>query len=110
MPDPVVRTELVYLRAQQAKRRASGLLGEGDSEAALREIRKAREDIAEARAGAPDSLAADLDEETATLNYLERETEHGSASRAGKYLSASSYRRLQKRGRKDDTPPPPVEG
>lgn len=105
VPDPVVRTELVYLRAQQAKRRASDLLNKGDSAAALREIRQARQDIADARDDAPESLAADLAEEAATLDYLERETEHGSASRAGKYMSASSQRRLQKRGRKDSGSP-----
>ncbi|MBW6434457.1 VWA domain-containing protein [Actinoplanes hulinensis] len=110
VPDPVVRTELVYLRAQRAKRRASDLLNQGDSTAALEEIRQAREEIGKARADAPESLAADLAEEAATLDYLARETEMGSASRAGKFLSASSRARLQKRGRRYDTPPvPPTE-
>lgn len=108
VPDPVVRTELVYLRAQQAKRRASELLTSGDTTAALREIRQARQDIADARPDAPESLTGDLAGEEAVLDYLLRETEHGSAARAGKYMSASSQRRLQKRGRRDDTPPPPA--
>ncbi|GIJ66935.1 vWA domain-containing protein [Virgisporangium ochraceum] len=103
--DPVVRTELVYLRAQQAKRRASGHLGKGDSDAALKEIRQAQRDIAAARADAPQAQAADLAEEAAELEYLARETEFGSRERSGKYLSASSYRKLQKRGRV--MPPPP---
>jgi len=107
VPDPLVRTELVYLRAQQAKRRASDLLGSGEPDAALNEIRQAQQAIAEARADAPDALAADLAEEAETLEYLARETERGSAARAGKYLSASSQARLQKRGRKYDTPPAP---
>src|SRR5436190_17586494 len=105
VPDPVVHTELVYLRAQQAKRRASNLLSSGDSDAALKEIRQAQQEIAEAQGGAPDALAADLAEEAATLSYLAQETETGSASRAGKYLSASSQARLQKRGRHYNTPP-----
>ncbi|GGN90101.1 hypothetical protein GCM10010112_75210 [Actinoplanes lobatus] len=110
VPDPVVRTELVYLRAQRAKRRASELLNQGDSTAALEEIRQAREEIGKARADAPESLAADLAEEAATLDYLAHETEMGSASRAGKFMSASSRARLQKRGRRYDTPPvPPTE-
>jgi Ca-activated chloride channel family protein len=109
VPDPVVRTELVYLRAQQAKRRASNLLGSGDSDAALKELRQAQREIAEAQAGAPDALVADLADEAATLRYLAQETESGSAMRAGKYLSASSQARLQKRGRNYTTPPvPPV--
>lgn len=107
VPDPVVRTELVYLRAQQAKRRASNLLNSGDSAAALTEIRQAKQAIAKAQADAPEALAADLAEEAATLDYLAQETESGSAARAGKYLSASSRARLQKRGRRYDTPPPP---
>lgn len=102
--DPVVRTELVYLRAQQAKRRASGHLSKGDSDAALKEIRQAQRDIAAARADAPQAQAADLAEEEAELEYLARETEFGSQERSGKYLSASSYRKLQKRGRVMPTP------
>jgi Ca-activated chloride channel family protein len=110
VPDPTVRTELIYLRAQRATRRAADLLGGGDPDAALREIRKARDEIDAARAGAPEALAADLAEESATLGYLAREAETGSAARAGKYLSASSQARLQKRGRRYDTPPvPPAE-
>lgn len=109
--DPVVRTELIYLRAQQAKRRASNLLSSGNSKAALNEIQQAQREIAQAQADAPESLAADLAEEAATLNYLARETETGSASRAGKHLSASSQARLQKRGRGYTSPPvpPPTE-
>lgn len=107
VPDPVVRTELVYLRAQRAKRRAANLLNSGDSAAALHEIRQAQREISQARDDAPEALAADLAEEAATLDYLARETETGSVARAGKYLSASSQARLQKRGRKYDTPPVP---
>jgi Ca-activated chloride channel family protein len=111
VPDPVVRTELVYLRAQQAKRRASTLLGSGEPAAALQEIQRAQREIAEAQAGAPEALVADLAEEAATLSYLAKETETGSAARAGKFLSASSQARLQKRGRTYTTPlvPPPVD-
>jgi Ca-activated chloride channel family protein len=110
VPDPVVRTELIYLRAQQAKRRASNLLNSGDSAAALKEIQQAQREIAEAHGDAPEALRADLAEEATTLEYLARETEHGSAQRAGKYLSASSQARLQKRGRKYQSPPVPPAG
>jgi len=110
LPDPVVRTELIYLRAQQAKRRAANLLSHGNSGGALEEIQQAQREIAQAQVGAPDALAADLAEEAATLSYLAKETATGSASRAGKYLSSSSQARLQKRGRGYYTPPvPPVD-
>lgn len=109
VPDPLVRTEVVYLQAQQAKRRASTLLSNGDEAGALKEIRQAQQDIAAARATAPEALAADLAEEAATLSYLAKETESGSSARAGKYLSASSRARLQKRGRTYPAPPAPDE-
>jgi hypothetical protein len=71
--DSVVRTELVYLRAQQAKRRASNLLSSGNSEAAMNEIQQAQREIAQAQVDAPESLAADLADEAATLSYLARD-------------------------------------
>jgi Ca-activated chloride channel family protein len=110
VPDPVVRTEMIYLRAQQAKRRASDHLSRGDTDAALGEIRQAQRDIADAQVNAPQALAGDLADEAAELTYLERETEAGSAERAGKYLSSSSSGRLYKRGRTYDPqsrPPAP---
>lgn len=105
--DPVVRTELVYLKAQQAKRRASKHLSQGDSEAALREIRQAQHDVAAARAGAPEAQAAELAEEAQELDYLAHETEHGSLSRSSKFMSQSSNRNMQKRGRQYPPPPSP---
>ncbi len=107
VPDPVVRTELIYLRAQQAKRRASSHLSSGDIDSALKEIQQAQREIAEAQVGAPEALVADLTEEAEMLSYLARETETGSALRASKYASASSSAHLQKRGRTHNVPPVP---
>jgi hypothetical protein len=42
VPDALVRTELVYQRVQQTKRRVSGHLSAGDIESALVDIRKPR--------------------------------------------------------------------
>jgi Ca-activated chloride channel homolog len=109
VPDPVVRTELIYLRAQEAKRRASRHLSGGDTDAALKEIQQAQREIAEAQVGAPEALVADLAEEAQELTYLARETEVGSVLRAAKYASSSSSARMQKRGRAYGPPPaPPV--
>ncbi|MFC6022566.1 VWA domain-containing protein [Plantactinospora solaniradicis] len=90
VPDPVVRTEVVYLRVQQAKRRASTNLSQGDSAAALREIRSAQQLNSAAQANAPAELAEDLAEEEKVLGHLEREIERGQLSRAAKYSSANS--------------------
>jgi hypothetical protein len=97
----------VYLKAQQAKRRASNHLSKGDSAAALREIRQAQQDVAAARAGAPEAQAAELAGEAQELDYLARETEHGSRARSSKYMSMSSYRNMQKRGRMYPQQPAP---
>jgi Ca-activated chloride channel family protein len=99
IPDPVVRTEVAYLRAQQAKRRASTHLSAGDTEAALREINDAQATVDAALAAAPPELAADLREEVEVLRYLAHETEFGLAARAAKYSSSDSYNKSSKRGR-----------
>jgi len=97
--DPAVRTELVYLRAQQAKRRASTHLSAGDAEAALKEIRAAQESVTRAMADAPPELVADLAEEVESLSYLANETQSGMIARAAKFSSSDSYTKSSKRGR-----------
>lgn len=98
IPDAVVRTEVAYLRTQQAKRRASAHLSQGDTAAALREIGDARALNTAARAQAPAELAADLDEEAEALDYLQREIEGGAISRAAKYSSQDSARKAGNSG------------
>ncbi|MFI0447466.1 VWA domain-containing protein [Actinomadura sp. 6N118] len=90
IPDPVVRTEVAYLRTQQAKRRASTYLSQGDTDAALREIGAAQALNSAARAQAPAELADDLAEEAEALDYLQQEIERGEISRAAKYSSQDS--------------------
>ncbi|HZM74201.1 MAG TPA: VWA domain-containing protein [Candidatus Limnocylindrales bacterium] len=104
VPDPTVRTELVYLQVQQAKRRASHHLSSGDADAALGEIQQAQGRIKDAMVEAPSALQADLAEEAATLNYLADQTQQGMITRAAKYSSESSRYRSSKRGR----PQPPI--
>ena len=106
VPDPVVRTELVYLRAQQAKRRASTHLSAGDAGAALKEIRAAQASVTQAMTGAPPELLAELAEEIESLTYLETETESGLITRAAKFSSADSYTKSSKRGRPPSRRPP----
>jgi Ca-activated chloride channel family protein len=105
VPDPAVRTELVYLQAQRAKRRASSHLSVGDAEAALREIWDAKASVTRAMADAPTQLLADLEEEIASLTYLANETQSGLITRAAKYSSSDAHRKSSQRGR--PTIPPP---
>lgn len=107
IPDPVVRTELIYQRVQQAKRRVSGRLTAGDSDAALADIRALQDVVAGARSvDLPESLAADLAEEAKALEYLARQTESGMIARAAKYSSMDSTSKSAKRGRMYSTRPP----
>lgn len=114
VPDPTVRSELIYLRAQHAKRRASRHLSDGNVDAALKELDRARRDVAAAKAIAPEAMAADLEQETQEIAFLERESRTGSSALAAKYLSASTLARMQKRGRsygsawKPASPEPPA--
>ncbi|MFI7280134.1 VWA domain-containing protein [Micromonospora chersina] len=99
IPDPTVRTELVYLQLQQAKRRASGHLSAGAPTAALSEIRRAQAALSEAMPAAPPQLHDDLAEEAAALAYLADQTENGMIARAAKYSSMDAAYKSGKRGR-----------
>jgi Ca-activated chloride channel homolog len=105
VPDPTVRTELVYLQVQQAKRRASHHLSSGDAGAALGEIQQAQGQIQDALSAAPEALRAELSEEAAALDYLADQTQQGMIARAAKYSSMDSYSKSSKRGRPQQPPP-----
>jgi Ca-activated chloride channel family protein len=105
IPDAVVRTEVVYQKVQQAKRRWSGYLSDGDADSALADIREAQKQVRDALTNAPaGALADDLAEEASALDYLAEQTEHGFMSRAAKYSSMDSSYKSSKRGRKPPTP------
>jgi Ca-activated chloride channel family protein len=99
IPDAVVRTELVYLQVQQAKRRASHHLSAGDVTSALGEIHQAQSTLSGALAAAPSAMRAELVEESAALAYLADQTEQGMITRAAKYSSMDSHSKSTKRGR-----------
>jgi Ca-activated chloride channel family protein len=100
IPDPVVRSELLYQRAQAAKRSASRLLQAGDVPAALRVLTDARHAVDGAVGAAPEELATDLREESLQLHALELEAGCGLASRASKMMSADAAFKSRTRGRR----------
>jgi Ca-activated chloride channel family protein len=108
IPDAVVRTELLYQRVQQAKRRASSHLSSGDTDSALADIRTAQAAVTAALSAAPpEPIAAELAEEAQTLEYLAQQTEHGMISRAAKYSSMDASHKSSKRGRQHHPSPRP---
>ncbi|MEU1448058.1 vWA domain-containing protein [Streptomyces mirabilis] len=83
-PDARVHTELVFQRAQQAKRHAATALRRQNPQEALEELRGARDAVKTAATTAPAEMAADLDEELAVLAALIHDIESGNHSRSAK--------------------------
>ena len=99
IPDPVVRTEAAYLRAQRAKREASSALSAGDNRTAAEALRHARTGLLGAAAAAPAPMVAELREEIAMIQSLENEARFGDLSRAAKLTSADAAVKSRTRGR-----------
>ena len=82
VPNPTVRTELVYQQVQQAKRRASAHLTAGRTHEAMVDIGQAQSAVTKAiAAGVPEHLAAEMAAEVASLGYLQQQTELGQFER-----------------------------
>jgi Ca-activated chloride channel family protein len=100
VPDPVVRTEVAFQRAQHAKREASIALSAGDASAAQTSLRAARRIVEDAGAFAPPAMTAELQDELAVLAQLEEEVRSGNVSRAAKRSSMdASSKSRSSRGR-----------
>jgi Ca-activated chloride channel family protein len=99
IPDPVVRTELAFQQAQQAKREASTALSAGDSGLARDALRLARSALVDASAAAPAGMAAELQDELLVLSGLEAEVHRGDFARAAKLSSVDATFKSRTRGR-----------
>lgn len=98
VPDPTVRTELAFLRTQQAKRAAAERMSAGDAGGAVAEMRAAGAMLRSAMAAAPAPMMADLSEDLAAIDRLTDEAIGGDLSRAAKALSADTSRKSRRRG------------
>jgi Ca-activated chloride channel homolog len=93
VPDPKVRTELLFQRAQQAKRRAADALRVGDTAAAQVAYRAAAADIAAA------PCTPELVAEAQILADLDARVVAGEASLAAKLSRMEHARKGRQRGR-----------
>lgn len=98
VPDPMVRTELAFLRTQRAKRAAAERMSAGDAGGAIAEMRAAGTLLRTAMAAAPAPMMADLSEDLAAIDRLADEAVAGDLSRAAKALSADTSRKSRRRG------------
>ena len=98
IPDPTVRTELAYLRTQQAKRAAAERMSRGDAAGAIGELRLARAMASRTRQAAPAMMRAELSEDIATIDLLSTEVAFGRMGRAAKLASADTTLKSRRRG------------
>ena len=94
IPDPRVSSEVLFQRAQEAKRRAASALRTGDVHAARAEYQSAT--AAFAAAPADD---AELAREAIILRELDEQVAAGEAQLAAKASLAEHARKARKRGR-----------
>lgn len=100
IPDPAVRTEAAFLRAQQAKREASAALSDGDTRSAAASLADARTLLAAASASAPAPMAAEVRDELDLIARLAHEASYGDVARAAKLSSADAALKSRTRGRR----------
>lgn len=99
VPNPTVRTELVYQRSQSAKRTASQHLQDGDIAGATGALREALGDVTDSYAAALPELADDLRQEMMMLSGLIDEATGGSTSRASKMMTSDAALKSRNHGR-----------
>ncbi len=99
--DPTVQSEVLFQEAQQAKRRASEALEQGDRQASVGLFADAEDNIGQALSVAPSELLADLQQEQSDLTGMRQQATWDDTSRASKMTRASYHERNRKRGRVD---------
>ena len=98
IPDPVVRTELAFLRTQRAKRAAAERMSQGDVRGAMSDLNVARGLLLQAQVGAPMAMVGILSEDLGAIDELEREAVSGDLSRAAKRASVDTTSKSRRRG------------
>ena len=100
VPDPVVRSEMLYQEAQQSKRRASDAFEAGDLEAGKRLLGEASSGLTMACAAAPEELRDDFVREVGELDSMWRGADDLGSNYMSKQTRASYFRESGKRGRR----------
>jgi Ca-activated chloride channel family protein len=99
VPDVTVTSEVLFLEAQETKRRASEALRNGDASGAAHMLRKMSTTLLGAMESLPAPMAAEFDAQARELSGLAEESEYGDALRASKSSTSSWQRGTRKRGR-----------
>ncbi|MGH3508231.1 MAG: vWA domain-containing protein [Nocardioidaceae bacterium] len=98
--DPVVRTEVLFQEAQQAKREASEALERGDRASAILAFQHADDLLADALGSAPSEVVAELDRERRDIMEMRERSAWDDATLMSKVSRASYHSSNRKRGRR----------
>lgn len=101
--NPQVVTEVAFQSAQRAKRSASRRLSSGDTAGAAVDLGHARDAVTNALPSASSEASAELAEEIRVIDDMLAESEHGSSSRAAKFLTSDVTGKSRTRGRRRST-------
>lgn len=100
IPDPVVRSEVAFQKAQEAKRDAGEALRRGDATSAAKHYREASADMDLAASAAPaGALADEALEEAKVLRNMALRAREDDAVRVAKFGEADRIRKSRRRGR-----------
>lgn len=99
VPDPTVRTEVLFQEAQESKRLASEALERGDRETARTLLERAVKTLDDAGGAAPAALRADLEQEAAEVKFMGEQSTMGDVNLLSKMTRESYHRNNRKRGR-----------
>lgn len=100
LPDPTVRTEVLFQEAQESKRLASEALERGDRRTARKLLEEAVKTLDSAGLAAPASLREELDREVEDLRFMGEQTVAGDMNLTSKMTRASYHQQNRKRGRR----------
>ena len=99
IPNPTVTTEVAFQQAQDAKRKASDALRQGDTDTATALLRDAGASLLVAQQAAPAGLAEDLSVEAAELDELADRAQWDDSNRTSKAAYSSWHSQTRRRGR-----------
>jgi Ca-activated chloride channel family protein len=99
IPNPTVRTELAFQRAQRAKKDAAEAIRAGDADAASRLCGEAGRALEEFKPMAAPAMASEIAEEADLLRDLADRALYDDASRTAKFTEEDRHYKERKRGR-----------
>ncbi len=100
VPNPTVRSELAFQRAQRAKKEAADAIRSGDADAASRLYGEAGRALEDFKPMAAPAMASEIAEEADLLRNLAHRALNDDPSRTAKFTEMDRHHKERKRGRR----------